>query len=170
MTMSDRVVILDGGELQQVGTPETVYNEPMNRFVADFIGSPSMNFFEVRQEERRLVGDAFEYPLSDELIDRLSSETDQLTLGIRPENIRISETPTDRSISASVVVVEPVGSDNYVYLTIGDDECTVRVPAHVKPEEHDDVELVFDEKHMHLFDRNNGDNLLVQQRQVAPSA
>jgi multiple sugar transport system ATP-binding protein len=184
MTMSDRVVILDGGELQQVGTPEEVYNEPTNRFVADFIGSPSMNFFDVDRQGTRLVGDDFEYPISQELTNRV--ESDELVLGIRPEDITITESATDRSIATYVMVVEPVGSDNYVYLTLGEEpmstidaehddsvsdvgECTVRVPAGVKPDERDTAEIVFDEKHLHLFDRHTGENLLVQPREVAPT-
>lgn len=181
MTMSDRVVILDGGELQQVGTPETVYNEPANRFVADFIGSPSMNFFDVSLQGTRLVGNDFEYPISQELANRA---TDELVLGIRPEDISIAESDTDRSIAAYVMVVEPVGSDNYIYLTLGnepsgaiddidpdnsDNECTIRVPASVKPEERNATEIVFDEEHIHLFDRHTGENLLLEPQEVAPT-
>lgn len=180
MTMSDRVVILDQGELQQVGTPETVYNKPANRFVADFIGSPSMNFFDVFLQGNTLVGDDFEYSLSEELASRVKNETDELVLGIRPEDISFTENAGKQSISTYVMVVEPIGSDNYVYLTLGDepaettiddieddgsisdaDECTIRVPASVKPDERESAEITFDESHIHLFDRQTGDNLLL---------
>ncbi|HET7323318.1 MAG TPA: sn-glycerol-3-phosphate ABC transporter ATP-binding protein UgpC [Halococcus sp.] len=116
MTMGDRIAILDGGRLQQVGTPLECYHEPKNLFVAGFIGEPSMNFFETEVEGSRLVGDDFDYPLSDETSEALG-DVSRVTLGVRPEDIELVDTiENDHDFRTVVDVVEPVGSGNNVYL------------------------------------------------------
>jgi multiple sugar transport system ATP-binding protein len=120
MTMGDRIAILDGGELQQVGTPLECYHEPANRFVAGFIGEPSMNFFEVEHRDGRLVGDGFEYPVSEPLAADLGGAT-ELVLGVRPEAVEIVESATgDHDFGTTVDVVEPMGDENVVYLEFGE--------------------------------------------------
>ncbi|RBI59024.1 sugar ABC transporter ATP-binding protein [halophilic archaeon] len=162
MTMSDRVVVLAEGQLQQIADPETLYDEPANLFVADFIGSPSMNFYDVTLEGDHLHGDGFEYRLPVEYRDRIRNRKtgDVLTLGIRPEDIEIIEDGED-AISATVDVVEPVGSDYYVYLHIDQEECTVRVPSSTDIQEGEQVQLRFNEAKMHLFDHETEENLTV---------
>ncbi|EMA46094.1 ABC transporter ATP-binding protein [Halococcus saccharolyticus] len=122
MTMGDRIAILDDGRLQQVATPLEAYHEPANQFVAGFIGEPSMNFFETTVENGRLVGDGFEYPLSEETQESIGS-TDRVTLGVRPEDIELVDTvESDHDFRTVVDVVEPVGSGNNVYLAFEDSE------------------------------------------------
>jgi len=164
MTMSDRIVILAEGVLQQVGTPDEIYNHPANLFVADFIGSPAMNFFDVRLDGNSLVGEGFEYQLSNATADtvRESTTTAELTLGIRPEDLDIVESSGSQTIQATVDVVEPVGSDNYIYAEVADQELTIRVPADVKPEVGDTVSVQFDEDDIHLFDTETEQNVFVQ--------
>ena len=160
MTMSDRIVVLAEGTLQQVGTPDEVYHRPANRFVADFIGSPSMNFFDVELRDRALVGGAFRYSLSREFVERLDAdEGDELVLGIRPEHIGIDDGADGDGIDATVDVVEPVGSDNYVYLHVGDDECTVRTSSGVRPAVGSATEVSFEESNLHLFDAKSGESV-----------
>lgn len=163
--MSDRVVILNHGEIQQIGAPDEIYHRPANQFVADFIGSPAMNFLDVQVEGSVLSGGSFDYPLSRELADRIRERMTGETgvLGIRPENIRIGE-EGDQSVRARVDVVEPVGSDNYLYVLVGDEECTVRVPADVKPTESEHLSVTFDEEDIHLFDDRTKENVLVEGR------
>ena len=116
MTMGDRIAILNGGELQQVATPLEAYHEPANRFVASFIGEPSMNFFEVELQGDRLTHDHFEYPLSEDVRKDLGDAT-HVTLGIRPEDIELVDTTEgDHDFRTVVDVVEPVGSGNNIYL------------------------------------------------------
>ncbi|WP_049996579.1 ABC transporter ATP-binding protein [Halococcus sediminicola] len=122
MTMGDRIAILDDGRLQQVATPLEAYHEPANRFVAGFIGEPSMNFFEMEVENGRLVGENFEYSLSEEIRADLGDAID-VTLGVRPEDIELVDAVEDEHDFRTVVdVVEPVGSDNNVYLAFEGDE------------------------------------------------
>lgn len=169
LTMSDRIVILNHGELQQIGTPEEVYDEPANRFVADFIGSPAMNFFDVTFTDGRLVGEGFEYDLPDASVTRIETKaTDSdLELGIRPEDIEI-DTAAENTISARVDVVENAGSDNYLYLDVAGQECRVRSPTDVKPAIGDTVTITFDPSNIHLFDRSSGENLLFDTDQRTP--
>ncbi|EMA50615.1 carbohydrate ABC transporter ATP-binding protein, cut1 family [Halococcus morrhuae DSM 1307] len=124
MTMGDRIAILDDGRLQQVATPLEAYHEPANRFVAGFIGEPSMNFFEMDVENGHLVGENFDYPLSEGTRRDLGDATD-VTLGVRPEDIELVdavEGDGEHDFRTVVDVVEPVGSGNNVYLAFEGDE------------------------------------------------
>ncbi|WP_114576620.1 ABC transporter ATP-binding protein [Saliphagus sp. LR7] len=168
LTMSDRIVVLNAGELQQFATPEEIYDNPANRFVADFIGSPSMNFFDVSLEGSRLVGDGFTYELPASIAETARG-ADDLELGIRPEDITLGG--GENAIAATVDVVEVAGSDNFVYLDIEGQECCVRVSGAIKPSVGDRVEITFDPDDIHLFDRRTGENLLVErerEREAAP--
>jgi multiple sugar transport system ATP-binding protein len=169
MTMSDRIVILAEGHIQQVGTPDEIYNRPANRFVADFIGSPAMNFLDVRLDGTSLAGEGFEYPLSKTTAEtaRNATTTSDLTLGIRPEDLAIVESPTDQTVQATVDVVEPVGSDNYIYAQVAGQDITIRVPAAVKPDVGDTVYVQFDEENIHLFDTETELNLFALAEQPA---
>ncbi|MEM4782196.1 MAG: sn-glycerol-3-phosphate ABC transporter ATP-binding protein UgpC [Halalkalicoccus sp.] len=161
LTMSDRIVVLDGGELQQFATPDEVYNRPANRFVADFIGSPSMNFFEVDLDGTSLVGEGLTYEVPTSMAETIArGHTGRgLELGIRPEDVAL-DAAGENAISATVEVVEVAGSDNFVYLDVGGTECRVRVPNSVKPAVGERVELTFDPENVHIFDIQTGENLL----------
>ncbi len=162
MTMSDRIVIIANGTIQQVGTPDEIYNHPSNLFVADFIGSPAMNLFDVRLDGTTLVGDGFEYELSEGLAQKARSNAtgDGLVLGIRPEDIRIATESGPNTVETQVDVVEPVGSDNYVYVRLAGQECTVRAAADVRPSPGETTILTFDESDVHLFDAETDENVL----------
>ncbi|RDI70123.1 ABC transporter ATP-binding protein [Halopelagius longus] len=174
MTMADRIVILDNGQLQQVGSPKEVYYRPANAFVADFIGSPSMNFFDVdlRVESDgtgTLVGEGISYGVSEEIVDAVGGEG-EYTLSIRPENLRVDPTaPPAKTFEATVDVVEIVGSDNFLYLRVGGKECRLRAPVEVEPAEGEVVDVTFDESDLHLFDRNT-EEALVHGRERAETA
>ncbi|MFC4360368.1 ABC transporter ATP-binding protein [Halobium salinum] len=176
MTMADRIVILNDGRLQQVGTPKEVYYEPNNRFVADFIGSPSMNFLDVKLDRDgtgsgTLVGDEVSYKVSDGMVGNLDDASSDLVLGVRPENIRIEAgAPPEKSIEATVDVVEVIGSDNFIYLDLAGQEFRVRTPSEIEPEEDETVTLTFDEENVHLFDARTGDALVHGRSQASVSA
>lgn len=164
MTMSDRVVILDGGRLQQVGTPKEVFYEPVNTFVAEFIGSPSMNFFDVRLEDSTLMGSDVTYTVSAAYAERIENRGtgNEFTLGIRPEHMVFADENDSNTIDAVLEVQEPVGDDNYLYLRRGDTEFTMRVLGQIDHSEGDEIQVSFDESNMHVFDRATGQNLLLQ--------
>ncbi|MFB6160790.1 MAG: ABC transporter ATP-binding protein [Haloferacaceae archaeon] len=163
MTMADRIVVLDDGELQQIGTPKQVYYRPANEFVADFIGSPSMNFFDV--EVRRsgtqttLVGDGFEYHVSEQFAEALDVGN-AYRLGVRPEDVSVADSASTKSISATVDVVEVVGSDNFIYFDVAGSECRARTSITVEPSEGTEAEITFDEEKIHLFEAGSGEAVL----------
>ncbi|WP_458186994.1 ABC transporter ATP-binding protein [Haladaptatus sp. NG-WS-4] len=164
MTMSDRIVILNDGRLQQVGEPKEVYYQPANLFVADFIGSPSMNFIDVELEGNRLTnGENFDFEVSDEFVDTLRSVSDasEFTFGVRPENVRVAENVNDaRGISVTVDVVEVIGSDNFLYLDLDGREFRVRSPSYIEPEQGDEITITFDDEAIHLFDAKTNEALV----------
>lgn len=162
--MSDRIVILNDGRLQQVGEPKEVYYQPANLFVADFIGSPSMNFLDVELEDNRLTNDrSFDFEATDEFVDKLRSVSDasEFTFGVRPENVRVEENvPDSRAVKTTVEVVEVIGSDNFIYLDLDGKEFRVRSPSYVEPEEGDEVTITFDDEAIHLFDAETSEALV----------
>ncbi|ELZ36639.1 ABC transporter ATP-binding protein [Halorubrum tebenquichense] len=173
MTMGDRLAILNDGELQQVGEPTEVYQNPVNEFVAGFIGSPSMNFLNVDVETDgtsatiRDESSGLTITLSREYVAGHDLESGPYTLGIRPENIDVVERPTgEETLTATVEVVEPIGSDNYVHLDVNED-FLARSPPDVQPEAGDEVGVVFDEADLHLFDAETGEDVFLTDEEIA---
>ncbi|UIO98815.1 sn-glycerol-3-phosphate ABC transporter ATP-binding protein UgpC [Halobaculum sp. CBA1158] len=164
MTMGDRIAVLDGGELQQAGTPLECYHRPANRFVAGFIGEPSMNFFEATVEGDRLLTDRFEYPLSADAADAVTG-ADGVSLGIRPEDIEVAVADAadgDHAYETIVDVVEPMGNENAVYLGFGEDRSETFVATVGGMRRIDAGERVvarIPEDAIHLFDATTGDAL-----------
>jgi len=159
MTMGDRIAILDGGELQQVATPLECYHEPANRFVAGFLGEPSMNSFDVEHRDGRLVGDGFEYPVSEPLAADLGGAT-ELVLGVRPEAVEIVESATgDHDFETTVDVVEPMGDENVVYLEFGEGGAHTLVATTSGMRQLGggaSVVARIPERTVHVFDRRSG--------------
>jgi multiple sugar transport system ATP-binding protein len=162
MTMSDRIAILDGGELQQVATPLEAYHEPTNLFVAGFIGEPSMNFFEMEVRGDELAGDLFDYPLSAETKAKLGEAT-RVTLGIRPENVDVvSDATGDHAYETVVDVVEPMGNENNVYLSFdpeGDAALVATVDGMRALDGSEAVVARLPESAVHVFDADTGEAL-----------
>ena len=161
MTMGDRIAILDDGRLQQVATPLECYHRPTNRFVAGFIGDPSMNFFDVRAEGDRLLGDGFEYPLSPGISEKLGDG--RFTLGVRPEDIVIvPDGANEHDFTARVIVVEPMGNENTVHLEFDGEEgarFVATVSGMQRVREGEDVTVRLPEDAIHVFDAETGEAL-----------
>ncbi|MFA9516115.1 ABC transporter ATP-binding protein [Halopenitus sp. H-Gu1] len=163
MTMSDRLAILNEGELQQLGTPMDCYYEPNNLFVAGFIGEPSMNFIECSLEGTTLVSDFFSYELSGKTADELGSAT-EVTLGVRPEDVTVlSEPVEDNDIGVTVDVIEPFGKESNFYLRPRDDavEETIvaTVPGRKEASAGDYIGMRFPEESLYVFDKRDGSAL-----------
>ncbi|WP_049898189.1 ABC transporter ATP-binding protein [Halococcus agarilyticus] len=155
MTMGDRIAILDGGELQQVGPPLVCYHEPANRFVAGFIGSPSMNFFTVERSGHSLEHETFVYDLSASTAD-VDTMPNRLTFGIRPEHVRITDGSGKNVIQTEVEVVEPMGERTYLYVDIGGETYTVSTEGSLAVEAGEEISVDFPESRVHLFDAETG--------------
>jgi multiple sugar transport system ATP-binding protein len=146
MTMGDRIAIMFDGVLQQVGTPDEIYDHPANLFVAGFVGSPTMNFVPVTTENGTAKASGFEVALPRPV------RPGKGVLGFRPEAL------TDRTLDGAVVidmrvdVVERLGSDQFLYGQVGGASVTARVDPRMKVAPGDGARLGLDVRSLHLFD------------------
>ena len=145
LTLANRVVVIDKGRVQQVGTPDELYRFPHNRFVASFIGSPSMNLFEADFVQGR-------FALGPETIDAGLNFSGRAEVGIRPEAIRLDE----NGLSASVSWVESLGLNLLLGLRVGSISLTALVAQ--RPS-NDSVHITIDPKEVHVFEKESGANL-----------
>ena len=156
MTMGDKIAVLDGGELQQLGTPLECYHEPANQFVAGFIGSPSMNFIDVRRSGDVLEADAFSYQISPETRDAVDTASNRLTMGIRPEHIELGTGEERNAVPTEIEVVEPMGEMTYAYFSVGGKTHTASIDGERRIAAGERVDVVFPEDKIHLFDQADG--------------
>ncbi|MEO4016325.1 ABC transporter ATP-binding protein [Pseudomonas rossensis] len=154
MTLADKIVVLNGGRVEQVGSPRELYERPASRFVAGFLGSPRMNFLPARLQtsgETSLV-DTLVWGITPLPFDSSNLTTGtQLSLGIRPEHVSLKA--ADGAAGVVVTAVEYLGSETYVHLETGQDEpliCRCEVSAGWQA--GDRVELQLDIDNLHLFD------------------
>ena len=161
MTLADRVVVMNAGLIEQVGTPGELYHSPRTKFVAGFIGSPAMNFMDcelVQSGEDLLikVANEIDLPVSRHSVERYRSHIGKpLTLGIRPEHI--TEERSDRSgvsLSIDVDFVEPIGMETMVYFSLAGEAMCGRVAPELDPRPGQATKVCFDLDKVHLFDRS----------------
>ncbi len=157
MTLADRIAILNDGELQQVGTPRKVFDEPANQFVAGFIGSPSMNFLEVRFEPSRPAVVADDVDLALPEVDADVDIGREVVAGVRPSALELGSEASG-AIQGRVEVVEPLGSESYLHCRVGDREVVAEVPtertADLEPGDALECQVRADD--VHLFDPSTG--------------
>src|SRR6266487_330960 len=159
MSLPDRIAVLNAGVLQQIGSPEQVYDHPINRFVAGFIGNPRMNFLSCalrNHDAPELVGrdGAWRLPIPDHLRDTLRerSNAERFVLGVRPEDVTLATEPAPELIEASVYVVEPLGDRTIFDLRIGEDMVKVRTSPTFSAPPGSRIWLRIDTARIHLFD------------------
>ncbi|MFA6623686.1 MAG: sn-glycerol-3-phosphate ABC transporter ATP-binding protein UgpC [Fibrobacteraceae bacterium] len=157
MTMGDRIVCMNGGRIQQVGTPMELYAHPANEFVAGFIGVPPMNIFSAQWGNGSLFIEkaGLSIATSEALAAAFRSHS-RLSLGIRPEDLSVGAS-SPKSISAVVEVIESLGSETLVYTQSGDLSLVVRVPAASHYEVGEKLFLSMNEEKIHLFDISTGE-------------
>jgi len=154
MSLATRIAVLSAGELQQVGTPDEVYDYPANVFVAEFIGSPPMNLLTaMRDGDDVVVGSSWRIPAP----KRDGAETDangqsQLIVGLRPEGIEI----VADGYPAEVIAVEPLGSEVIIDVRVAGEALKVRAAPDVRPEAGSTVGLRADPDAVRLFDETTG--------------
>jgi multiple sugar transport system ATP-binding protein len=188
MTLGDRVVVMRGGVVQQIGTPDELYERPANLFVAGFIGSPAMNFFPAGLTETGLSLAFGEITLTQPVLDLLATNSapKDVIVGVRPEHLQDAalidayQRISSLSFEVNVDLVESLGADKYVYFTAEgpvvhsdqlselDDETggpehefVARVPAASKAVKGKKFELAFDTSQLAVFDPDSGANLTV---------
>jgi multiple sugar transport system ATP-binding protein len=166
MTLAERIVVLSGGNIMQVGTPDEIYNQPVSKFVAGFTGSPPMNFLSANvalvdgnacialgNSDQRLT-----IPAHEQFYRTLAGRT--VTFGIRPEDIRIEQSgPNDVKLDARVVVIEPLGAETLVTLACEGGELIARLPPNVKFQPGHQASVWINIDKFHLFDTASGNVL-----------
>ena len=169
MTMGDRIVVMNKGVILQCADPMTVYDRPVNKFVASFIGSPPINFMTGRiiKKDRKYFFDEgkFQVKVLDAMCPKIAAYSDQeVVMGIRSEDIYdklfASEASLENTMRATCEVVEPLGSEVYLYLSSGKHNFIARVGAHDRPDINRDMDLVFDMSKVHFFDPKTEETII----------
>jgi multiple sugar transport system ATP-binding protein len=151
MTMATRIAVMNRGNIEQVGTPAEVYDEPATTFVAAFIGAPAMNLTEVTATDRdgyvHLVGDDIEVSMFP------GSMTERcVVVGVRPEHLRLADPAAAQRFSGTVVATENIGSEEVAFVELSSARFAWRAPRPIGVRIGDRVTLTADLKHIHLFD------------------
>ncbi len=161
MTMASRIAVINKGILQQIDTPQTLYDKPDNLFVAGFIGSPAMNFFnaKLQKQDGRLIVDAgsFQVKIPESRADLFMPYSNKSVIfGIRPEDIHnpLFAPPgiVAEPVPAKIDVTELMGNEIFVYLQAGEHNFVARVDPRSRYHIGDDVQMVFNMDNMHIFD------------------
>jgi len=162
MTLGDRVVVMNGGVVQQIGTPDELYQRPANKFVAGFIGSPAMNFFAATR-----IGSGIRLPFGEVTLAVQGGEGG-VVVGCRPEHIGdaalldATQRAAALTFTATVDLVESVGADKFVYFSQdAHSELVARVPAESRAAKGQQLELAIDTARLALFDADTGISLTV---------
>jgi len=164
LTMGTRIVVMKDGFVQQIDSPQKLYDEPVNIFVAGFMGSPQMNFANavVVKEGDKLFLKFGPYNLElpaakAAVLEKQGYIGKEVILGVRPEDIHDESTPLDghqsANLKANVEVTERLGSETFLYLVINDVNFTARVSPKSKTQPGDDINVVFDMARVHVFDK-----------------
>jgi multiple sugar transport system ATP-binding protein len=159
MTLGDRVVVMKDGLVQQVGEPLELYNQPANKFVAGFIGSPAMNFAKVTMMDGtgRLVAKngGMEIEVPSQHVDRLRPQVgQQMTLGIRPEDLHVatSADPPGLTFNSKVEVVEQLGSEILLDVRVGEGTMVAAVDPAIRAKVQEQLRLAVNPERLHFFD------------------
>jgi multiple sugar transport system ATP-binding protein len=158
MTLGHRVAVMDRGRLQQFDTPLNIYNQPMNRFVAQFVGTPGMNFLNGKVDGNLFKVRAGNIALTIDQLGAINGRVD-VTFGIRPKHIRVSTTEHDNSLPAKIYITELLGSETFVFLEIGNARIVARAPADFSADVGSKVWFEFDMTKTHLFDADSGERM-----------
>ena len=154
LTMGDRIVVLDKGVIQQFDTPENIYQNPQNTFVAGFVGSPQMNFIDAQVFNDTLIMADFPVKLCEEQQKGIGSRNNVI-VGIRPENM--TSVDGELKLAVKVDMSEMLGSEKIVYFYVGKTRCSVKLPPNFIIE--DDLILKIDKNNLYFFDKETGKRL-----------
>ena len=148
MTLADRIVILNQGNIEQVGTPEDIYNDPANIFVAQFIGTPKMNILDVKEENIvsentiKLLGNDIQF-------DKLKLNKSKHFVGIRPEHLKVNQN-TQFTFNPEIELIENLGNEKIVYMKKDEHQISAKIPSNVEIGNS----IGFDINDIFIFDEN----------------
>ena len=170
MTLGERVVVMNDGQIMQVDEPQTLYDFPANRFVAEFIGDPAMNMIPVAVEDGMAVHDAFALPLpGDDQLTHLHRNGDgdagirdaqRVILGVRPEDFYLADECADsnaRTFDVDVNVTEPLGDSLLLHCSLGNASCKIQAQPRTDIRSGDTISVTYDPERLHLFDAETGE-------------
>ncbi len=167
MTMGDRIVVMKGGEIQQVASPMELYERPVNVFVGGFIGSPAMSFLDGELRGGSVAGDGYTVRLPAGMTARLAAWPGRaVKLGVRPEIFSL-DPAAGEALSALVDVVEPLGAETIVSLRVGSGSVVARLDGHVKLVPEQPATLYLDAERLHVFDAASEANIGLGPREGA---
>ena len=158
MTMSDKIAVMEGGNLQQFGSPHEIYHRPANAFVGTFVGSPSMNLLrgnvETRDGQLIVGGSDWHVTLPGDLAARVREHgsMSELVVGCRPSQVQLSTNPNAEGFPAQVYTIEPTGEATFVHLRVGTLLLVAMVSAQSSIAVNDRVQVHFPGEWLHLFD------------------
>jgi multiple sugar transport system ATP-binding protein len=168
MTMADRIAVMNLGVLQQVGTPDEVFNHPTNKFVAGFIGDPPMNFMGCALKRNgksyRIEHPQFRFDLPESVTSRFVRkdlpDAAQVEIGIRPESFVLSIKQGDADMAGKVYITEPLGEDMIIDILIGEDLVKAKTQIGFKADVDAPIFMKVRFDRIHIFDMNSGNSLL----------
>ena len=169
LTMGDKIVVMRDGIIHQIADPIRLYDKPVNKFVAGFIGSPPMNFIKgqiIKKDDKYYFNEGkFRVRIVDSMIKSIEPYADrEVIFGIRPEDIYdklfVSGAPPDNTIKATCEAIEPMGSEAYLYLNTGKNALVAKVGGHNKPTLNQDMDVVFDMSKIHFFDKDTESTII----------
>ena len=162
LSMADRVAVMADGVLQQFGTPQQIYNHPVNEWVAGFVGEPPINFVDGELAEANgrieLRHPSFAVPLRDDQARLIQDHYDRsdVRMGIRPDQVQISTQPTPGAFEGKILVTEPIGGDMLVDVALADGRMLVKTRPDFEGRMDDTCYLTLDTGRWHLFGKGNG--------------
>lgn len=163
MTIGHRIAVLNKGYLQQIDTPEKIYNNPVNIFVAKFIGIPQINILRVNINEGDILFKNNRLKLSDEK-RKLIEKRSEVYLGIRPEYVKVSRDETENSMKGNIAKIENYGSQKCLLITVnGEEKVMASVPNDSDFKRYEDVYIKFSKKNMLFFDIATENNIEMEQ-------
>ena len=156
MTLATKIVVLKGGLIQQIGSPDDIYDRPANVFVADFMGSPPMNLITARVHGGRVA-------LGDDIVlmEDIRLPDGPVTVGLRPEKMRLGTGKAATGLPVTPTMIEHTGADSFVTVTLGDQNVTIRHEGRYKGSTGQPDRLSFATTDIHLFDANSGERIVV---------
>jgi multiple sugar transport system ATP-binding protein len=170
MTLGDRIVVMNEGRIQQIGTPQEVFNHPENMFVAGFIGAPQMNFIPAKLEAGGFaIAAGQKIELTEDMrkrLDETKRTSDEVVLGIRPEHLSLLPPGSAGAAKATLDVFEMMGSEMHMHVKYDDKEIIIRVPVgealdgyKLTQRVKEDISFTFPAKWIHLFDKDSQQSL-----------
>jgi len=160
LTLADRIAIMKDGQIMQLGTPDEIYHQPQNLYVADFIGSPSINLIqgELSHSDNMFNAESIQVPIDGYNFTNKQENVTDVTLGIRPEDILTGENASQSIVQAEVKIdlVEKMGADTVVYAHLGDKAINIRMDGKTPISSGQTLKIGFNPPNASLFDTQSG--------------